>query len=221
MRFSALKYALVYVVPLVAAASITAKSVWSFAGLAFAFGVLPALEMLLRPDPHNLDAMEEAFARDDRLYDVILYTLVPIQWGLLLLFLCHVSEPGLPWMAKLGMTSAFGMACGVLGINAGHELGHRPTEREQFMAKLMLLTTLYMHFFIEHNRGHHKNAGTVEDPVSSRRGEWLYAFFLRSISGSWLSAWRLERVRLQNRGLPVWCWQNEMVRCQVAHLALV
>ena len=221
MRPSALKYSLVYLVPAVVAVSLAVRNEWSFAAVVFLFGVLPVLELFLKPDPRNLDAAQEAVAREDRLYDLILYSLVPIQWGLLLFFLVQVSAAELSWVVKLGLTSAFGMACGVLGINAAHELGHRPTKHEQFMAKALLLTTLYMHFFIEHNRGHHKHVSTDEDPASSRRGESLYAFFVRTITGSWLSAWKLEQQRLRKKGLPVWSWHNEMLHFQVVQLFLV
>ncbi len=221
MRPSALKYVLVYLIPAVVAASLAVQNEWSFAAVAFVFGVLPAIELFLKPDPRNLDAVQEAVARQDRGYDLILYSLVPIQWGLLLFFLVQVSAAELSWVVKLGLTSAFGMACGVLGINAAHELGHRPTKHEQFMAKALLLTTLYMHFFIEHNRGHHKHVSTDADPASSRRGEWLYAFFVRTITGSWLSAWKLEHQRLRKKGLPLFSVHNEMLRFQVIQLALV
>lgn len=221
MRPSALKYSLVYLVPAVVAVSLAVRNEWSFAAVVFLFGVLPVLELFLKPDPRNLDAAQEAVAREDRLYDLILYSLVPIQWGLLLFFLVQVSAAELSWVVKLGLTSAFGMACGVLGINAAHELGHRPTKHEQFMAKALLLSTLYMHFFIEHNRGHHKHVSTDEDPASSRRGESLYAFFVRTITGSWLSAWKLEQQRLRKKGLPVWSWHNEMLHFQVVQLFLV
>ncbi|MBL8002347.1 MAG: alkane 1-monooxygenase [Flavobacteriales bacterium] len=221
MRSCALKYGLVYLIPAVVAASLATRSAWSFAAVAFIFGVLPVLELILKPDPRNLDAAQEAVAKQDRLYDLILYSLVPIQWGLLLFFLVQVSAAELSWVVKLGLTTAFGMACGVLGINAAHELGHRTTKHEQFMAKALLLTTLYMHFFIEHNRGHHKHVSTDEDPASSRRGEWLYAFFLRTITGSWLSAWKLEEQRLRKKGLPVFSLHNEMLRFQVIQFALL
>ncbi|HMQ75059.1 MAG TPA: alkane 1-monooxygenase [Flavobacteriales bacterium] len=221
MRPNALKYTLVYLIPGVVAASLAVRNAWSFAAVAFVFGVMPVIELFLKPDPRNLDAVQEAVARQGRGYDRILYSLVPIQWGLLLFFLVQVSAADLSWPVKLGLTSAFGMACGVLGINAAHELGHRPTKHEQFMAKALLLTTLYMHFFIEHNRGHHKHVSTNEDPASSRRGEWLYAFFVRTITGSWLSAWKLEQQRLRKKGLPVWSWHNEMLHFQVVQLVLV
>lgn len=221
MRLSALKYTLVYIIPAVVLFSLLQPNGWAFTALVVVFGVLPALEMLLPSSTANMSAAEEEVAKKDRLYDLILYSLVPIQWALLVFFLLRISEPGLPLLVKLGYTTAFGMACGVLGINAAHELGHRPTWYEQLMSKLLLLTTLYMHFFIEHNRGHHKNVSTDEDPASSRYGEVLYTFFLRTITGSWLSAWKLERTRLQRKGLPFLGWHNEMLRFQVVQGALV
>ncbi len=221
MRHTPLKYALVYVIPLVVAASLAAENAWSFGALVVVFGLLPAIELVMKADPRNLEAAQEAVAREDRTYDLILYSLVPIQWALLLFFLVQVGNTELTWVVKLGLTTAFGMTCGVLGINAAHELGHRPTRHEQFMAKALLLSTLYMHFFIEHNRGHHKHVSTDEDPASSRRGEWLYAFFLRSITGSWLSAWKLEHQRLRKKGLPVFSLHNGMLRFQLVQLALL
>jgi len=221
MRPSALKYALVYLIPLVVGVSLASQDLWSFGAVAFVFGLLPTIELFLKPDPRNLDAAQESVAKQDRLYDLILYSLVPIQWGLLLFFLVQVSAAELSWEVKLGLTSAFGMACGVLGINAAHELGHRPTEHEQFMAKALLLSTLYMHFFIEHNRGHHRHVSTPEDPASAKMGESIWRFALREIIGSWISAWKLEVQRLRKKGLPVFSLHNEMLRFQVIQLALV
>lgn len=119
------------------------------------------------------------------------------------------------------MTTAFGMSCGILGINAAHELGHRRTWYEKLMAKMLLLTSLYMHFFIEHNRGHHKNVSTDADPASSRLGENLYAFYVRTVWGSWISAWRLEAERLHKKGLAFWSWRNEMIRFHLLEVTLL
>ncbi len=215
------KYALVYIIPAVVLFSIASPNAWSYSAIVVVFGVLPAFEMLMKSSTENLSAVEEEVAMKDRVHDFLLYSLVPIQYFLLVFFLIKVSEPGLPLAVKVGMTTAFGMACGVLGINAAHELGHRPTKYEQFMAKALLLSTLYMHFFIEHNRGHHKNVSTDEDPASSRYGETVYTFFLRTITGSWMSAWQLERVRLGKKTQPFWSWHNEMLRFQVIQGALV
>jgi alkane 1-monooxygenase len=94
------------------------------------------------------------------------------------IFLTHVGDHSLPLWEKGGLILAFGISCGVFGINVAHELGHRNTWYEQLMSKALLLSTLYMHFFIEHNRGHHKNVSTDEDSgLGSRRRDtvWILA----------------------------------------------
>ena len=113
------------------------------------------------------------------------------------------------------------MACGILGINAAHELGHRSSMYERVMSKMLLLTSLYMHFYIEHNRGHHKNVSTDEDPASGRKGEAVYNFYIRSIIGSWFSAWRLESSKLKKNKKKSWSIYNEMLHFQLLQLALI
>ena len=113
------------------------------------------------------------------------------------------------------MTLNVGLVIGTIGINVAHELGHRVNRWEQWMAQSLLLSALYTHFFIEHNRGHHKNVGTELDPASARAGENIYRFWWRSITGSYYNAWKLERERLQRAGKPVWSWENQMLRLQI------
>ena len=78
-----------------------------------------------------------------------------------------------------------------------------------------------MHFYIEHNRGHHKNVATVEDPASSRYGESLYRFYFRSVIDSYLSAWNLEAKRLKKDEKKVLSLHNEMLRFQIIQLILI
>ena len=78
-----------------------------------------------------------------------------------------------------------------------------------------------MHFFIEHNRGHHKNVSTDADPASSRFGETVYAFYFRTIWGSWMSAWHLEAEKLKRNNLPFWSIKNEMLKFQIIQLILL
>jgi alkane 1-monooxygenase len=78
-----------------------------------------------------------------------------------------------------------------------------------------------MHFFIEHNRGHHKHVSTDLDPASSRYGETVYAFYGRTIFGSYRSAWQLEAERLKKKQLPFWSLKNEMLNFQLIQLILI
>ncbi len=221
ISWRSLKYLAVYVSPIVVLFSLSVNNNWTFFALAFVFGIIPFLELFTRGSKTNLSAIEEELAVKDPIYDALLFGLVPFQLFLLGYFLFQISQPDLPTYVRMGMMTAFGMSCGILGINAAHELGHRNTKAEQFLSKILLWTTLYMHFFIEHNRGHHRRVATDEDPASSRLGESVYAFYLRSIRDSWISAWHLERERLTRSNLPIISWQNEMVRFQCFQFALI
>jgi alkane 1-monooxygenase len=221
MKTHAFKYLLVYIAPAVVAFSIAAGGWWSYSAIVLLFVIIPSLELFTRGSTKNMDKVEEEIAKKDKVYDILLYGLVPAQYALLVFFLFRVSDQSLPLYVRIGMTTAFGMSCGILGINAAHELGHRTTWYEKLMAKMLLLSTLYMHFFIEHNRGHHKNVSTDEDPASSRYGENIYAFYVRTIWGSWISAWKLEAERLNKKGQPFWSLHNEMIRFHLWEIALV
>ena len=77
---------------------------------------------------------------------------------------------------------------------------------------MLLLTSLYMHFYIEHNKGHHKRVATPEDPSSARYGEWLYAFYFRSVIFSYISAWEIAGNDVKKKGRSVFSFYNEMIR---------
>ncbi len=215
------KYFAAYLSPIVVFISLYFGGYMSYFALIFLFGFLPFLELFLHPSQKNMSEAEEDIAKYDRWYDFVIYSMLPIQYALLGYFLYRINDPSLESYEMLGMILAYGLSAGVLGINVAHELGHRNTRYEQLMSKLLLLTSLYMHFFIEHNRGHHKHVSTDEDPASSRWGEWVYFFWFRSAIGGWLSAWRLETERLKRQHKAVVSIHNEMLIYQIVQLALV
>ena len=194
---------------------------WSYAAVAFNFLFIPLVEIFTTGSVKNVDKLEEEVAKEDRFYDWLLYGLVPLQYVIMVYFLYQITNENLPVYIKMGLVSAYGVACGIIGINAAHELGHRLTWYEQLMSKMLLLTALYMHFFIEHNRGHHKNVSTEDDPASSRMGEIVYSFYFRTIWGSWVSAWQLENERLKHKKIPMLSFKNEMLVYQIIQLLLV
>jgi alkane 1-monooxygenase len=221
MNLRSLKFSLAYTTPLIVLGSIYSGNYWSFSAVIILFVVIPFLELFTKGSTNNLDKIEEEIAKEDKIYDWLIYGLVPFQYLILIYFLFRVSDENLPLYFKLGATIAFGMACGILGINAAHELGHRITWYEQLMSKMLLFTTLYLHFFIEHNRGHHKHVSTDNDPASSRLGETVYAFYFRTILGSWRSAWHLESEKLKRKNLPFWSTKNEMLIYQILQFLLI
>lgn len=167
------------------------------------------------PDPENFSEAEEEIRKEDRLYDYLIYLVIPVQLVFVWFFLQSFHQPELSATTIVGRISSMGLLCGVLGINVAHELGHRNTRYEQFLSKILLLTSLYMHFFIEHNRGHHKHVSTREDPSSARYGESLYAFWFRSVWYGYMSAWHLEATRLKRKGKSTFSIRNEMIWFQV------
>jgi alkane 1-monooxygenase len=187
----------------------------------YAFFIIPSLELLFKPDAKNADEAELELRKSDSLYDYLLYAVVPVQFGFLVWFLFAVGESGLTAWDITGRISGFGIMCGTIGINVAHELGHRVKKHEQFMAKALLLTSQYMHFFIEHNRGHHKNVSTTEDPSSARKNEWLPFFWIRSVVTGYISAWRLENKRLSRKYQRVFSLKNEMLRFLLIQVLLL
>ena len=192
-----------------------------FAPLIYAWVVIPALELFLKPDHSNLSQAEEEVAKKNRMYDFILYLIVFLQIPTLFFFLYSMQDPTLTVLDKIGRIGTMGLLCGTFGINVGHELGHRVNKLEQTLAKISLLSSLYMHFIIEHNKGHHKNVATPEDPSSAKFGEPLYLFFFRTISLSYLSAWKICLSEIRKKGKPFFSFANEMLLFNLIEILFV
>jgi len=209
---NALKYTSVLTLPLTVYVSFTQYGWLTYLPLIYVFGFVPLVELLFKPDNSNMDAASETLAKKDNIYDFLLYLIVPVQFFFLYLFFNAIQIPELLPYEKTGRILAMGLMCGTFGINVAHELGHRNKVYEQLLAKTLLLTSMYMHFFIEHNRGHHKHVSTPNDPATSRYGQMLYTFWFQSIIGSYISAWSLENNRLKRKGKYWWHPSNEMLQ---------
>lgn len=221
MKLRYLKYLLALTLPALATVSFLTHGWLTLLPLAYFYGAVPLFELLVPPDPKNLDDAEAEMRRVDPIYDYLLYLIVPIQFGFLFWYLVVMSQPDLDWVTIVGRVTAMGLMCGSFGINVAHELGHRSTKHEQWMSKALLLTSLYMHFFIEHNRGHHRNVATPDDPATARKGEWLPTFLFRSTVYSYLSAWKIELTSLHRKGIHPLSLKNEMLRFLIIQVALV
>ena len=207
-----LKYLLAYLLPLSAVLALSWQGAWSWATVVFAFVFIPVVEGLLPQSVANVPPAEETNRSAVRFFDWLLYLNAPLLFGIVGMYLWVIAHEALSPLEVLGLTLSTGLIIGANGINVAHELGHRSRPAEQALAKWMLLPALYQHFFIEHNLGHHKNVATDQDPASARLGENLYTFWWRSVSGSWLNAWAIERDRLEKDERPVFSWDNKMVR---------
>jgi len=210
-----LKYLLAYLFPATAIIAIYFGGIWSFSTFYLGFIIIPALEIAMPGNTQNFDEVEEDDRLKSRFFDALLWLNVPLLYFILGYYFYTVSTQSLLWYEVLGMTISVGLICTTLGINVGHELGHRSTWYERMMSKTLLMSCFYMHFIIEHNLGHHKNVATDEDPASSRVGEYVYTFLIRSVRDSYISAWHIEHERLQRAGQAILSIHNEMIRFQI------
>jgi len=216
-----MKYFLSYLIPATVVVSFLSNEWLTFLPLVVSFGVLPLVEFLLGKDNTNLNEEEVQQAQKSVLYDVVIYSTVFIHFGLLIWFLFMVKNNEVSAVTLTGRTVAMGLMCGVYGINVAHELGHRVSKSGQFVSKCLLTSSLYLHFFIEHNRGHHRNVGTPEDAATARYGESLYFFWIRTIYGSWKNSWKIIEKERSRKKLKVWSFQNEMLQYQLVQVLLL
>jgi alkane 1-monooxygenase len=216
-KVAPLSYLTAYSIYAIALFSLLSSGWLSYTTLLYVFGLVPLLELLFPAKTANLTDDEEQEALQNPMFDWVVWLTVPFQFAFIVFFLYRL--PFAPDTAtKVGWMLAAGICCGVFGINVAHELGHRKLKFEQRLAQALLLTSLYMHFFIEHNRGHHRYVSTPLDPASSRKGEWIYSFWVRSVVKSWFSAWNIEKQRLQKLGLHWLNRKNQMLQFQLIQL---
>ena len=215
-----LKYVIPFILYLWSYLAFSYTGIYCWIPLFFLFFFVPVLELFIKPDAKNLNEVEEQLAKTNKIYDLIIWLTVPLQFTSLYLFLLSIQGE-ISIVDKIGRIVSMGLLCGVFGINVGHELGHRKQPFEQFLAKLLLLTSLYMHFFIEHNKGHHKDVATPQDPSSAKFKQNVYAFWIQTFKGSYLGAWRIavDESKKKNQFLP-WL-NNEMFGFKLIQLTFV
>ncbi|MEN8720099.1 MAG: fatty acid desaturase [Oceanococcaceae bacterium] len=187
---------------------VTGYSVFLWGGPILLYVVIPVFDWLVGTDEANPPESAVGDLEDDRYYRSIVYAYIPAQYLLTVLGAWMVATQGLSPLQIMGLLMTVGTINGV-GINTAHELGHKTNGLERWLAKITLAPVAYGHFFVEHNRGHHKNVATPEDPASSRMGESFWAFLPRTAIGSLRSAWGIERERLARLGKGVWSVENE------------
>ena len=186
--------------------------------LFFYFGI-PLLDALIGEDPSNPPESEVPALEADPYYRWITYLLVPVLWASFIAICVFVASQPLSATGLLAMIINTGGGLG-FAINLGHEMGHKKSTLERWMAKLALAPACYGHFYIEHNRGHHRDVATPVDPASSRMGESIYRFVLREMPGGFRRAWQLERERLARCGKIPWSLDNEVLQPALISLAL-
>ncbi|MBL4604193.1 MAG: alkane 1-monooxygenase [Flavobacteriaceae bacterium] len=216
-----LKYLSILLLPSTVYVSFTTTGWLTFLPLIVFFGLVPALELLFKADKNNSTKEEEQIEKQKKFYTLLLYFMIPIQGVSLLYFFYVIQDPILTNLDFAGRISSMGLMCGVIGINLGHELGHRNNRVDEFLGEILLLTSLNTHFLPYHNGGHHYNVATPKDAATARKNELLYTFWIRSHFTSYKQAWQLENRRLRNDGRSWVHLQNRMIIYTLANMLLL
>lgn len=220
----AIKYFSVLIIPFLVYISFTSKGWHTFIPAFFIFGFIPLLEFIIKPNKENFNKEEEQQEKENRFYTYLLYVTLPIQLVFLVFFFYSIQETSLTNSEIFGRIFSMGIMCGILGINVGHELGHRNNRVDELIGEILLLTSLNTHFLPYHNGGHHFNVATPKDAATAKKNELLYTFWIRSHFSSYRQAWELENKRMNQEKKSWFHHQNRMViytLCNILFLSLI
>ncbi|MEJ2004729.1 MAG: alkane 1-monooxygenase [Cyclobacteriaceae bacterium] len=185
---------------------------WNMFSLALVFLIIPLFDHWVGTSKHNIPEDKIKLVSNQFFYRFVTYLWTYFQLAFLFWAFYVVSFGTLDNIQEwVGFTLGTGLVTGGIGITVAHELGHKKSSIERFYSKVLLMTVCYMHFYIEHNRGHHVTVATPEDPATSRKNESFYAFWVRSVFGGYRHAWKIENRRLERKGYPALSIHNHMI----------
>lgn len=209
---SKLGYLLSFTLPLWLIAGYLLGGCWNFITLFNVFILMPLLDYWVGTDPVNLTKDEATRRSDEFFYRFITYIWAYLQFILIIWgsYIVVYGEINL-WFEWLGFLISMALVTGGIGITVAHELGHKKSKLERFYSKMLLMTVSYMHFYIEHNKGHHVFVATPEDPATARKNESFYSFWVKSVFMGYLHAWKLENDRLKRKSLQPLSIHNQMI----------
>ena len=125
----------------------------------------------------------------------------PFQSAVLVAVAVQVASGAFSVLQLVGLTLSTGLVVSSSGITIAHELMHRREKLDRALAELLMLTSLYTWFCVEHVQGHHKTVSTPDDPAFAPRGSTLYGYLPATLLGGLRSAWAIETRRVNKRGL--------------------
>ena len=204
------KYLMAYSIPLTALIGFYLGGYWLFTTPFYIFVIIPTVEFVLTR--YGIDELETVRAEKGIhwLFDIMLYLNIFIVFGLLIYSLTKIVSYQYLSIEFLGSLLSLGLVMASNGINVAHELCHRTKTPERFLGKFLLIPSLYMHFYLEHNYGHHLKVATKEDPVTAKYNEPVYIFWISAIKGEILGAIKIQKNRLLKNNTSFFSFYNDM-----------
>jgi alkane 1-monooxygenase len=212
LRLKKLGYLIPLILPLLLVYRFNLGSWHLYSTAIFAFVILPVIDFLVGLDTKNVAKERENEVAEEFYYRFVTYAWAFVQVGLVFWAAYIIGTDKIQYTYEwIGFCLSFGVITGGIGITVAHELGHKKSTWEKFLAKVLLMTVCYMHFYIEHNRGHHVTVATPEDPATSRKNESFFSFWFRSVFMGYLHAWKIEIESLKRKGKSVISMHNNMI----------
>ena len=205
-----LKYLFAYTIPLSTYVSFYLGGYFSFFTLGYAFILIPILELILNETDRKYSENEKEDRLKNFLFDGMLYLNLPIVFILLSYGLNKLVVNSYETYEIIGLIFSLGILLATNAINVAHELGHRKNILDRNLSKLLFLPCLYMHFYLEHNLGHHKNVGTQEDPATARYNQNLFHFWIESVIKQYFNAWSIQLKLLSIEKRSFFSVKNDM-----------
>jgi alkane 1-monooxygenase len=199
-----------YSIALTAFIGISLGGFYNYLAVVFTFIFIPILETIVKKSDEEYTEEEKKSRLLDPFFDLLLYLNIPIVFGIFffsldkLAFTSSVSD-------IIGIILSASIVMATNGINVGHELGHRKSFIARTCSKLLYLPCQYMHFYIEHNFGHHINVATPEDPATARYKQTLYSFWITSVFRTYVSAWEIQLKLLKVSKRNFFSIKNDMI----------
>jgi len=184
---------------------------WLLLTPVYGWWLLPVLDAILGRDEGNPDPATSGARLDP--YRMVTMIWVPLQTAMLCGVIAYATRAAqLNLLELVGLFLGVGVVTGSVGINFAHELMHRPSRLERWLADVLLASVLYSHFRSEHLIVHHTWVGTPRDAVTAPLGEGFWAYFARVVPASFRSALAAEAERQQKRGRSAWAPANPFWR---------
>jgi alkane 1-monooxygenase len=205
-----LKYLMSYSIAVTAFIGILVGGPYVYLTVVYTFIFIPILELNTKEYINEYSDDEKKSRNLDPFFDFLLYLNIPIVYGIFfvslntLVYTNSISE-------IIGIILSASIVMATNGINVGHELGHRKSLFSRTCSKLLYLPCQYMHFFIEHNYGHHINVATPNDPATAKYKQNLYSFWISSVTKTYISAWRIQLKLLRVSKLSFISLKNDMI----------
>jgi alkane 1-monooxygenase len=183
----------------------------TFASVIYTFVALPFLDLITGSQSKNLSKDEVNNKKSKWIFDVMLYLNLPIVFGLLWLVFSKVQTQEYAAYELIGLGLSAGILLATNAINVAHELGHRAPYFERFMSKCLYMPCLYMHFYIEHNFGHHMNVATPDDGATAKYNQTVFSFWITSVTKQYMDAWKRQMNLLRSGNCSFISLKNDML----------